>query len=153
MYTLDGSLDGSIDVDQLAHCTRLEMLPKGCSFDEFRSRRHMLVWLSQSRPDVCATANILSQVTSESFNDTHVKILNSMIKHVMETPDHYLRHHPLDENTLRVAAFSDSSFANNPDMSTQLGYIILLTDHPGRANVMHFSSYKSKQVVRFVLGG
>ena len=33
------------------------------------------------------------------------------------------------------------------------GYIILLTDTSGRANILHFSSYKSMRIVRSILGG
>lgn len=47
--------------------------------------------------------------------------------------------------------FTDSSFANNRDLSTKMGFIIMLEDDTGRANVLHYSSYKSKRVVRSVL--
>ena len=60
---------------------------------------------------------------------------------------------PLDEESLHVVAFADSSFANNLDLTSQLGIMILLTDSSGSANVLHFNSYKSKRVVRSVLGG
>lgn len=54
---------------------------------------------------------------------------------------------------LRMVVFSDSSFANTPSLSTQLGYIIVLTDKNGTANVLHYASYRSKRIVRSVLGG
>lgn len=39
------------------------------------------------------------------------------------------------------------------DLSTLFRYIILLCDDSEKANVLHYSSYKSKRIVRSVLGG
>lgn len=49
--------------------------------------------------------------------------------------------------------FVDSSFANDNEDSTKLGYSILLIDGSGRANRLNFASYKCKRIVRSVLGG
>ena len=49
--------------------------------------------------------------------------------------------------------FSDSSFANNDDHTTQIGYIILLVDKYKKCNIIHFKSHKSRRVTRSVLGG
>lgn len=42
--------------------------------------------------------------------------------------------------------------ANNEDLSSQLGHIIIQTEKSGRLNVLSFVSYKSKCVVRSVVG-
>ena len=42
---------------------------------------------------------------------------------------------------------------SNLDLSSQLGIMIVLADKNGKANIMHYNSYKSKRVVRSVLGG
>ena len=47
--------------------------------------------------------------------------------------------------------FTDASFANNKDLSSQIGYIIVLADASGRANILHWSSTKCKRVTRSVL--
>ena len=55
--------------------------------------------------------------------------------------------------------FVDGSFANNSDLSSQLGFIILLAnenideDHKFtvRGNIIHYTSVKSKRVTRSVL--
>ena len=52
-----------------------------------------------------------------------------------------------------MVAFADSSFAKKLDLSSQLGVMIVLSDSSGRANLMHYNSYKSKRVVRSVRGG
>ena len=47
--------------------------------------------------------------------------------------------------------FTDASFANNKDLSSQIGYIVALTDEKGQANTLHWSSIKCKRVTRSVL--
>ena len=90
---------------------------------------------------------------TSTFDESHIKRLNSTIQHLHSTCNLTLRHYPLNEECLTVVAFADSSFANNLDLSSQLGVMILLTDSSGKANIMHFNSYKSKRIVRSVLGG
>jgi hypothetical protein len=55
--------------------------------------------------------------------------------------------------------FTDGSFANNQDLSSQLGYLLVLVNESGRqdntfdirGNVIHWSSTKCKRVTRSVL--
>lgn len=95
----------------------------------------------------------MSQVNEQAFAPQHLYIMNKIITHVKQTPELTLRHHPLDPFSLRLLAFSDSSFASNPDLSTQLGYIAIMTDQTVKANVLHYTSYKSRRIVRSVLRG
>lgn len=56
-------------------------------------------------------------------------------------------HHDLGLEDLKMVLFTNSSFDNNEDSTTQLGYLILRTDGTGWANILHYCSYKSKQIV------
>jgi len=47
--------------------------------------------------------------------------------------------------------FTDASFANNKDLSSQIGFVIVLTDQNRTANIIHWSSIKYKRVTRSVL--
>jgi hypothetical protein len=47
--------------------------------------------------------------------------------------------------------FTDASFANNKDLSSQIGYILVLADGCRRANILYWSSIKCKRVTRSVL--
>jgi hypothetical protein len=60
---------------------------------------------------------------------------------------------PLDSATLKLIVFTDASFANNLDQSSQIGFIIVLTDgnNTKNANIIHWSSVKCKRVTRSVL--
>jgi hypothetical protein len=44
---------------------------------------------------------------------------------------------PLDLNSLQLLVFTDALFANNKDLSSQIGYVIALTDASGSANILH----------------
>ena len=57
----------------------------------------------------------------------------------------------LDRNSLQLIVFTDASFANNKDLSSQIGYVIVLVDAANSANVIHWSSTKCKRVTRSVL--
>ena len=145
--------DHTITVDQSAHIKKLEKLSRKAGFEEFRSRRHALGWLSQTRPEISATVNILSQVTDKNFQPSHIGHINNAIKLLKKTPTRGLKFVKLDEASLPIVTFDDASFSNNADGSTQLGYLILLADKTGNANVLQFASYKAKRVVRSVLSG
>ena len=54
-------------------------------------------------------------------------------------------------SSLRLAVFTDSSFANNRDLSSQIGFVICLIDASNTANILHWSSIKCKRVTRSVL--
>ena len=58
---------------------------------------------------------------------------------------------PLDMNSLSLLVFTDASFANNKDLSSQIGFVIVFTDRNQSVNVLHWSSIKCKRVTRSVL--
>jgi hypothetical protein len=58
---------------------------------------------------------------------------------------------PLDMSSLSLLVFINASFANNKDLSSQIGFVIALTDQNQSANILHWSSIKCKRVTRSVL--
>jgi hypothetical protein len=58
---------------------------------------------------------------------------------------------PLDISSLSLLVFTNASFANNNDLSSQIGFIIIFTDQNQSVNILHWSSIKCKQVTRSVL--
>ena len=73
----------------------------------------------------------------------------------MERGLHYI---PLDPKTWKVMVFTDGSFANNKDLSSQIGYVVCLVNEKRtedrftiRGNIIHWSSVKCKRVTRSVL--
>ena len=72
---------------------------------------------------------------------------------ISKKPGRCLHYAPLDKSTLHLSVYAHASFAGNDDLSSQLGFIILLCDKENRSHVLDYSSKKSRRVVRSILGG
>ena len=57
----------------------------------------------------------------------------------------------LDMSSLSLLVFTDAFFANNNDLLSQIGFVIVLTDRNQSANILYWSSIKYKRVTRSVL--
>jgi hypothetical protein len=58
---------------------------------------------------------------------------------------------PLDISSLSLLVFIDASFANNKDLSLQIGFVIILIDRNQSANILYWSLIKCKRVTRSIL--
>ena len=124
-------------------------------FSDFRSLRARLAWATLSRPDIACAVAQSAQVNEDAFNDdpkTHIKRLNAVVNHLRKTMNRVLKFPKLDRNNLSLRVYSDASYANNSDGTSQIGYIIFLCDASGYCQPLFWSSKKSKRVTRSVLG-
>jgi hypothetical protein len=55
------------------------------------------------------------------------------------------------KSPLKLVIFTDTSFANNSDLSSQIGYVIALADSEDNANILHWSLMKYKRITCSVL--
>jgi hypothetical protein len=113
------------------------------------------------QPEALFDLSVAAQHQNPS--DDEVKALNKRIRWQMDNPDRGISYAPLDTSQLRLFVFVDGSFANNKDLSSQLGYVMILgNETPGslsygdnsftlKGNLLHASSTKSKRVTRSVL--
>lgn len=147
------TVENGFELSQEQYVKKIKVLSTDCSFKEFRSLRHQLAWLTHTRPEICCTVNMAAQVTETKFSSDHIKAINRVVKHVKEHPTLPLKYQRLDKDSLKLKVYSDSSFANNDDHSSQLGYIVLLVDKTNKCNILHLSSHKSRRVTQSVLGG
>ena len=88
--------------------------------------------------------------TVESSPDD-IALLNKRFQWQITNKSRGLRYVKLNQNTLQLVVFTDSSFANNKDLSSQIGYIICFSDAINKANIIYWSSIKCKWVTRSVL--
>ncbi len=58
----------------------------------------------------------------------------------------------LDLKTVCIRGYADAVFASNTDLTSQLGMIIFLMGAQNYAVIIHYSSWKSRKVVRSPLG-
>jgi hypothetical protein len=83
--------------------------------------------------------------------EENIKQLNKRIQWQIDNAIRGLTFVPLDLNFLSLLVFTDASFANNRDLSSQIGFVIVLTDRNQDANIIHWSSIKCKRVTRSIL--
>jgi hypothetical protein len=91
---------------------------------------------------------VSSQAVEASEKD--FKDLDDLIKYLKTSPMP-LKYQALDLDSAHLRVYANASFANNPDLSSQIGYTVFLTDKHGRANLIAWSSRKCRRVTRSVL--
>lgn len=138
---------------QAEYARKMPLLPTDCGFSLFRSVRRMLLWLVHIRPDVACSVNKAAHVTEQTFGAKAVADLNSTIRHVKKSLNRGPLQRKLDRDSLHLHIYTDSSFANNDNLSTKLGYLVLLCDGQNSCHILHYSSHKSRRTVRSVMGG
>jgi hypothetical protein len=104
---------------------------------------------SVSQPEACFDLSFAAQAIDPK--DTDIKQLNKRLQWQINNASRGLRFVELDPETLRLIVFTDSSFANNQDLTSQIGFVIVLADKTDKANIIHWSSIKCKRVTRSVL--
>ena len=83
--------------------------------------------------------------------EDNTKSLNKRLSWQIENTNRGLKFIKLDINTLQFLVFTDASFANNKDLSSQISYVLVLADASNKANIVHWSSIKCKRVTKSVL--
>jgi hypothetical protein len=122
---------------------------------EQRARGAYLATICQ--PEATFDLSVAAQVTDPSPDD--VKLLNKRLDWQMNNMERGLRFVPIDLKTASMYVFVDGSFANNKDLSSQIGYVILIGNETQmgedkvkiRGNLVTWSSTKSKRITRSVL--
>ena len=100
------------------------------------------------QPEAAYDLSVAAQAIDITEDD--VKALNKRLKWQIENAARGIRFVKL-QKPLQLLVFTDASFANNKDFSSQIGYVLALTDATGTANIIHWSSTKCKRVTRSVL--
>ena len=118
--------------------------------DQYIAQRARGAYISSvCQPESAYDLSVAAQAVEPTEND--IKKLNKRIQWQVENAARGLRFVKLEKESLRLLVFTDASFANNKDLSSQIGYVLVLADDAGRANILHWSSTKCKRVTRSVL--
>ena len=154
-FVIDRDTDGNFYIDQIDYLRKIECIPYDASFGHFRSMRMRLAWLSNSRPDCLFEISQLTQVTEKMFEEKPKDMIVRLNKAVKYATGNRVRLKvpKLDKKSVRVVGFADSSFANNADLSSQLGQIIFLVDKFGNSAPITFKSYKARRITRSAMSG
>jgi hypothetical protein len=124
------------------------------SYIEQRARGAYIASICQ--PEAAFDLSVAAQHQEPSKEDAIA--LNRRLLWQLGNLDRGLTYIPLDLPHAKLFVFVDGSFANNKDLSSQIGYeIILANESTGdeeftiEGNLIHWSSTKSKRVTRSVL--
>ncbi|XP_044715187.1 transposase [Hirsutella rhossiliensis] len=138
----------------LAEKTTLSSSRRAKQYAQQRARGAYIASICQ--PEATFDYSVAAQVQQPEAPD--YKTLNKRIQWQTDNLQRGLRYVPLAFSTAKLMVFTDGSFANNKDLSSQLGFVIVLAneeqspaDFTIRGNVLHWSSTKSKRVTRSVL--
>jgi hypothetical protein len=155
--------DGRISLTQEQQCNNLSTVTQKTATsttrgatrtltpkDQYIAQRARGAYIaSVCQPEASFDLSFAAQVINPGKDDATT--LNKRLDWQIKNSSRGLKFVKLDINTLQLVAFTDASFANNKDLSSQIGYVIILTDATKRANIVHWSSTKCKRVTRSVL--
>jgi Reverse transcriptase (RNA-dependent DNA polymerase) len=107
---------------------RLTCLSTTATFKEYRTLRAKLLLVAHARPDISAFVSMDGSVTEESFEPKHVQRINQHVQYLLSTSDVSLSFPELDAEYLHMVVYADASHANCEDGSSQLNYLLCLSD-------------------------
>lgn len=157
--------DGSVTLTQERQCKNLKLVStktvdstssRGITRKELTTKEQYVAQRARGAyiASVCqpeATYDLSVAAQAIEVTEKDVKSLNKRIQWQIQSGSRGLRFVKLDRDSLRLLAFTDASFANNRDLSSQIGYVLTLADGNNNANILHWSSIKCKRVTRSVL--
>ncbi|KAI0998881.1 hypothetical protein K3495_g9314 [Podosphaera aphanis] len=109
------------------------------------------------QPEACYELSGAAQIQNPSRD--HITKLNGKLSWQKNNLERGLKKIPLDLKVAKLYVFVDASFANNADLSSRIGFVIVLANEIKQenhkfsinGNIVHYSSTKSKRVTRSVL--
>jgi hypothetical protein len=142
------STENGIQITQEKQRSRICLLNSDFVHAEYIRQRALGAYLATvSQSEASFMLSYAAQITDPTWDDA--QFLNRCLQYQMTAPG--LKFVQLDKDSLRLIAYTDSSFANNRDHSSQIGYVIALVDKDGNANLVHWQSVKCRRVTRSVL--
>ena len=143
-------LTNSLTVSQHDQAKKIELLnANDVDKEEYVSQRARGAYISSvCQPQVAFGLSYAAQTTEPTKDDAEK--LNRCLKWQIEHKGKGLTFVKLT-GQLRLITFTDSSFVNNKDQSSQIGYVTVLADDNNNCNIIHWSSVKCKRVTRSVI--
>jgi hypothetical protein len=112
---------------------------------------------STCQPEASYDLSVAAQQREPDATD--IRALNKRLQWQIDNIGRGLQYIPLELESARLYVFVDGSFANNKDLSSQIGFVIILGNEASQTenefrlngNLVHWSSTKSKRVTRSTL--
>ncbi|KAI1000019.1 hypothetical protein K3495_g8177 [Podosphaera aphanis] len=142
--------DNVLFLQQKNQGERLKLVTNILEYIEQRARGAYLATICQ--PEASFDLSAAAQHKQPSKED--IARLNKRINWQISNVGRGLAYIPLDISKMRLFVFVDGSFANNNDMSSQIGFVIVLADEEAEndsftitGNIVHWSTTKCKRIV------
>ena len=144
--------DDICTITQPNHLQKLESITEDTvEKSEFVAQRARGAYIAAvSRPDLTFAFAYCSQLINRDTKAA--KSLNKAIFRAKQKVNFGLTFVKIDILTARLAVFADASFTRNPDLTSQLGFVMAITDDDRNSNIIHHTSVKSERVTRSMLG-
>lgn len=156
-----GEMDGQgyLTMCQKGQGTKLQVIEKtdperNQKYVEQRARGAYIASICQ--PEAVFDLSVAAQ--AQDPTDKDFDALNARIQWQIDNLDRGLNMIPVDLTTAKLMIFTDGSFANNQDLSSQIGFVMMLvneelldTEFTITGSMIHYSSTKCKRVTRSVL--
>jgi len=141
-------------ITQKGQADRIELATNKAEYVEQRARGAYIASICQ--PEATFDFSVAAQAVDPT--DADLKQLNARLLWQQDNKPRGLRFVPLDLSTAKLMVFADGSFANNKDLTSQIGYVICLVNEEitpesftVTGNLVHWQSSKCKRVTRSVL--
>lgn len=128
------TLDGNIRINQIKQAKKIQLLPKSFTKKQYVAQRAREAYIAtMSQPQAAFALSYAAQIIEPT--NKNAEYLNRCLSWQLKAKG--LTFVKLDVTTLRIMAFTNSSFANNKNLSSQIGYVIALADAQNNANIIH----------------
>jgi hypothetical protein len=143
---------------QTAHLRTIDITAEDAAHQYIVQRARGAYIASVCQPEAAFDLSTAAQTTTPTAED--FKSLNVRIQWQINNPERGLTFVPLQLEEAKLFIFTDGSFANNKDLSSQLGFVIVIAserctgeghDFEILGNIVHWNSIKCKRVTRSVL--
>ncbi len=125
---------------------KLRVLQQPKTDKELISTRASLQYIATcTRPDIASATQLLSSDMGNPTSKTY-RTIRKIIERATSSHTQGLNFVKLDPENLEILAFADASFENCKDYSSQIGFVICLSDNSKAANVVCFGSQKCKRI-------
>ena len=144
--TIELRRNGDIFMHQAEQISRLQEVKKDDK-EEYVAQRARGAYIAS----VCAPTLSYGFSAAAQQQDPDGKAVDFLNRHIRRCEGENGLLFKRLKRPFHLAVFVDAAFANNKDHSSQLGFIIALMDDTSAANIIHYSSQKSKRITRSAL--
>lgn len=105
----------------------------------------------KTHTDVCAPVQMIAPGAEEAKPEEK-KVLENVIALLKSMARRGLVFVKINMYTSKLIFFTDASFTNARDLKGQLGFNVVLDDHVGTGNILHYASNRCRRLTRSRMG-